>query len=180
MAESIITKRDMYIMAPEPIETEYIINPSHYSVYLYMCIALSLLGNGSVKIPLSSLGNDSVKTLPRHLMHKQQYNNCWTRRFLCGPCRTNESRRLFLPRTSCLVIVNWSFVVFGRRVTARFYKVLRLWIRGTLRPYPYKFITYLSAGILPTQLKAIGCEYTDIEFYFRYRPVYNAEPFEWY
>jgi hypothetical protein len=28
--------------------------------------------------------------------------NCWTRSFLCGPCRFKERRRLVLPRTSCL------------------------------------------------------------------------------
>jgi hypothetical protein len=27
--------------------------------------------------------------------------NCWTRRFQCGPCRIKESRRLALPRPSC-------------------------------------------------------------------------------
>jgi hypothetical protein len=34
-------------MAAEPISTEYFINPSHQSVFV--CIPLSLLGNGSVK-----------------------------------------------------------------------------------------------------------------------------------
>jgi hypothetical protein len=36
-------------------------------------------------------------------MHMQQYKNCWTRLFRCGPCRIKESRRLVLPRTSCLM-----------------------------------------------------------------------------
>jgi hypothetical protein len=27
--------------------------------------------------------------------------NCWRRRFLCGPCRIKESRRLVFPRTPC-------------------------------------------------------------------------------
>jgi hypothetical protein len=36
-----------------------------YSRCVYMCISLSLLGNGSVKVPLSVLGNDSVETLLR-------------------------------------------------------------------------------------------------------------------
>jgi hypothetical protein len=39
----------------------------------------------SVQLPL--LGNGSVETLPRHRMHTQQQKNCWTIRFLCGPCR---------------------------------------------------------------------------------------------
>jgi hypothetical protein len=69
----------MYIMAPEPISTTYFINPSHTC----MCI------------PLSLLGNDSVKTLTRQRTHTQQYN-CYKRRFLWGPCRIKESRRLEL------------------------------------------------------------------------------------
>jgi hypothetical protein len=48
----------MYIMALEPISTAYFINPSHWSVCLYV-YSLSLLGNGSVK-----------KTLPRKRIHK--------------------------------------------------------------------------------------------------------------
>jgi hypothetical protein len=45
------------------------------SLCVYMCI------------PLSTLGNGSVKTLLRQRIHTQQHKNCWTRRFLCGPCR---------------------------------------------------------------------------------------------
>jgi hypothetical protein len=48
----------MYIMTPEPILTAYLINPSQQSVCL--CIPLSLLGNGS------------VKTLPRQSEHTQK------------------------------------------------------------------------------------------------------------
>jgi hypothetical protein len=36
------------------------------SLCVCMCIHLSLLGNGSVKIPLALLCNSSIKTLPRH------------------------------------------------------------------------------------------------------------------
>jgi hypothetical protein len=35
-------------------------------------VLLSSLDNGSVKIPLSLLGNGSVKTLPRQRIHTQQ------------------------------------------------------------------------------------------------------------
>jgi hypothetical protein len=42
----------MYIMTPETIPTAYSINHFHQSVYLYV-YPLSLLSNGSVKIPLS-------------------------------------------------------------------------------------------------------------------------------
>jgi hypothetical protein len=37
-------------------------------------------------IPLSLLGNGSVKKLPQQRIHMQR-RNCWTRRFQCGPCR---------------------------------------------------------------------------------------------
>jgi hypothetical protein len=67
MDEPIFMKLGMYIMAPEPISTEYFINPSHQFVCLYV-----LLGNGYVKIPLSLPGNGSVKTLPGQLFHTQQ------------------------------------------------------------------------------------------------------------
>jgi hypothetical protein len=46
MPEPIFTKPRTYIMAPKPISTAYFMNPSHQSV----CIPLSLLGKGSVKM----------------------------------------------------------------------------------------------------------------------------------
>jgi hypothetical protein len=49
----------MYIMAPEPISTTYLINPCYQSVCLYV-------------YPLSLLGNGSVKTLSRQRTHTQQ------------------------------------------------------------------------------------------------------------
>jgi hypothetical protein len=61
----------------------------YISLCIYMCIPLSLLGNGS------------VKTLPLQRIHKQQYKTFWTHRFLCGPCRIKESRGLVLPGSSC-------------------------------------------------------------------------------
>jgi hypothetical protein len=42
-----------------------LIKKSLTSVCVSVCIALSLLGNGSVKIPLSLLENGSVEKLPR-------------------------------------------------------------------------------------------------------------------
>jgi hypothetical protein len=36
MAEPLFMKLGMYIMAPEPISVAYFINPSHYSVCLYV------------------------------------------------------------------------------------------------------------------------------------------------
>jgi hypothetical protein len=61
-----------------------------------MCISM-LLGNDSGKISLSLLGNGSVKMLPQQRIHTQRQKNCWTRRFLCGPCRIKGSRRLVVP-----------------------------------------------------------------------------------
>jgi hypothetical protein len=61
---------DMYSTAFEPILTAYFINPSHQYVYLH--IRLSLLGNCSVKISVSLLGNDSLKTLPRQCILMQE------------------------------------------------------------------------------------------------------------
>jgi hypothetical protein len=48
---------------------------SKKSMLVSVCILLSLLGNGS------------VKTFPRQRIHTQQYKNCWTRLFVCDPCR---------------------------------------------------------------------------------------------
>jgi hypothetical protein len=59
----IIIKLGVYIMAPSPISTAYFVNPSNQSVSLYVSRS-SLLGNGSVKIPLSLLGQGSLKRLP--------------------------------------------------------------------------------------------------------------------
>jgi hypothetical protein len=43
-------------------------------------------------------GKTATATTDIHAAKK----NCWTRRFLCGPCRMNEHRQLVVPRTSCL------------------------------------------------------------------------------
>jgi hypothetical protein len=79
MSEPIFMKPGVYITALESTSTTYFI----FGLWAYICTALSLLGNGS------------VKTLPRHRIHKQR-ENCWTRRLLCGPCRIKESRQLVL------------------------------------------------------------------------------------
>jgi hypothetical protein len=71
MLERIFIKFGMYIMAPEPISTAYLINPSHQSVCLYNVSHLSLLGNGS------------IKTFPQQRIH-QTKKNCWTRHSPCG------------------------------------------------------------------------------------------------
>jgi hypothetical protein len=75
-----------------------------------VCVSLlSLLGNGSVKIPVPFLGNCSVKTLPQQRIHRQQYKICCMRQFLCGPRRIKENRRLVLPRTFCFHVRFVSF-----------------------------------------------------------------------
>jgi hypothetical protein len=73
-----------------------------------MCIPLSLLGNGSVK---SSL---------RQRIYMQQYNNSWACYFLCGLYRIKISRRLVLPRTSC------TFLVFFQSIHKKYYLLLVL------------------------------------------------------
>jgi hypothetical protein len=40
----------------------------------------------------------------------RQQKNCWTRRFQSDPCRTKESRRLVLPRTSCYLSVCVTYI----------------------------------------------------------------------
>jgi hypothetical protein len=65
MVKPVFMKLDTCIMAPLSISTGYLTNPS-ISISVYMCILLPLLGDGSAKIPLSLIGNGSVKTLPRH------------------------------------------------------------------------------------------------------------------
>jgi hypothetical protein len=122
-------KLRMYIMAPEPISTAYFINPSYQSASV--CVSLlSLLGKGSVKcippfiarqrlgkqvpaakntsnnrrnvsvrlcIPLSLLGNNSVKTFQRQIVEGVV--------FYAVRAVWKESRRLVLPRTSCLYLI---------------------------------------------------------------------------
>jgi hypothetical protein len=57
-AEPIFMKLGMYVMAPEPMLTQYVVSP--ISLRVCMCILLTLLGNGS------------VETLPRQRIHAQQ------------------------------------------------------------------------------------------------------------
>jgi hypothetical protein len=61
----------MYIMAPEPVSTAYIINLSHQSVCLYV-YSLPLLGNESLNTSLTLLENDSIKMLPFQRIQMQQ------------------------------------------------------------------------------------------------------------
>jgi hypothetical protein len=91
MPEPIFMKLGMHIMAPETISMAYLIPP--ISLCVYMCIPLSLLGNGS------------VETLPLQRIHTQRQQNRSTRRVLCGPCRIKESRRLVLSRPSRILLL---------------------------------------------------------------------------
>jgi hypothetical protein len=66
------------------------------SLYVYMCIPLSLVGNGS------------IKTLPLQWIHMQQ-NNRLTCRFLFSMCSVSqESRRSVLSRTCFFFIPYFS------------------------------------------------------------------------
>jgi hypothetical protein len=81
-------KLDMYIMAPEPITTAYCINPSHQSLCLFvypLIVARQRLGKNVMRQQI-------------HLKTEELSDGL----FLCGPFRMKESRRLVLPRTSCL------------------------------------------------------------------------------
>jgi hypothetical protein len=51
--------------------------------------------------PVSLLGNGALKILPWQRMHTQECKNSWPRRFLCGPHRIKERRKLLvvIPRT---------------------------------------------------------------------------------
>jgi hypothetical protein len=115
----------MYFMSPDPISLSYFTNPSHYSVSVYVSL-LSLSGNGSVNtfprqqihatielldarvcwsLPVSFLGNNSVKTLPsqRRIVRSVVFS---TVRVV-----SKEIRRLVLPRTSC--IINFAQFLYG-------------------------------------------------------------------
>jgi hypothetical protein len=76
------------------------------SVCVSVCVSLlSLLGKGPVKcILLSLLGNNSVKTFPRQ-RRIGGFVFCWVR-FV-----SRKSRRLILPRTSCLFVSHVSSTV---------------------------------------------------------------------
>jgi hypothetical protein len=84
-------KLGMHIMICEPISTACIINSSHQ--FGHMCIPLSLLGDGS------------VKKLPWQRIHTQKLKNWWRRRSPSVRDLSKESRWLVLPRTSCLLSV---------------------------------------------------------------------------
>jgi hypothetical protein len=56
-------------------------------------------------IPLSFLGNGSVKMLERQRIHTQKYMNCWTRRFLCGQCRIKGTQAVSSSQNSLLSVV---------------------------------------------------------------------------
>jgi hypothetical protein len=49
-----------------------VLHKSVPAVRVSMCIRISFIENGSVKIPLSLLGNSSVEMLPRQRIHMQQ------------------------------------------------------------------------------------------------------------
>jgi hypothetical protein len=76
--EPISIKIGTYIMAPEPISTEWLNNPP--------------------SVAKQRLSRNVTATK----LYKQQ-NNCWTR-FQCVRCHITESRRLGLPRTTCFQI----------------------------------------------------------------------------
>jgi hypothetical protein len=91
MPEPIFMKLGMYIMALEPISTTYFINPSHQSVSV-ICIPLSLLGNGSVKNVTAATNTRNNRRTADHVV------------FCAFRIVSKENRRLVLPITSCFII----------------------------------------------------------------------------
>jgi hypothetical protein len=96
MPVPIFTKLGTYILAPEPISTAYI-PPVSLCVYM--------------RIPLSLLGNSSVKTLLRQQIHRQQYKN-WTRCFLCFRCCI-KGKLAISSYQNFLFLVFLSVIIFG-------------------------------------------------------------------
>jgi hypothetical protein len=70
MPEQIFIKHAMYIVTYEPISTASFINPFYQSV--------SVCPDFVARQRLGKIRYDDE--------YMQQYKNCWTRRFLCGPC----------------------------------------------------------------------------------------------
>jgi hypothetical protein len=56
-------------------------------------------------IPLSLLDNCSVKPLPRQRIQTQKLNNCWMRRFLCGPCFIKGKCKICSSQNFSLILV---------------------------------------------------------------------------
>jgi hypothetical protein len=97
MPETIFMKLGIYIMAPESISTAYFINPSHQSLCYHVhhpIVARQRLGKNitaATDIPLNN----------RRIVVRVV--------FYAARAITKESRRLVLPRTSCLALrLPWS------------------------------------------------------------------------
>jgi hypothetical protein len=101
MFESVCMKTGMCIMATEPILMSYFINPAH-SLCFYMRIPLSLLDNGS------------LYTFPRQRIYVTK-KNCWTRRFVCGPCLIKGESVVFFLCISLSLQSNGSVKTFPRQ-----------------------------------------------------------------
>jgi hypothetical protein len=95
MTELIFKKLGMYIMAREPISTACFINPFCQSVY--MCILLSLPGNGPEKKNVTAAMN--IHATIEELMDASFYLLC----------RIKESRRVVPPTTICILMkyIRW-------------------------------------------------------------------------
>jgi hypothetical protein len=64
-------KPGMYIMAPEPISTAYLIDPSLQSVCLHVYL-LSLQGNGSVNTFLPRRIHTTIELLMRSVSYQRE------------------------------------------------------------------------------------------------------------
>jgi hypothetical protein len=86
---------DMHIMVPEPISTAYFINPSHQPACLHVYPA---------SFARQRLGKNVTAATNTHARMEE----CWTRRFVCYPCRIKGKQRMsssqnFLLRISYLL-----------------------------------------------------------------------------
>jgi hypothetical protein len=80
----------MYIVAPEPISAAYIINPSHWSVCLYI--------NPTI-VARQRLDKNVTAVTNTHARIEVLFDSSFAVRVVPKQCT-----RLFLPRTSCSVI----------------------------------------------------------------------------
>jgi hypothetical protein len=104
-------KLSKYVMAPEPISTAYFINPSSVCVCVCVCVhvyvyTLLLLGSGSVKHYRGNAYKCSSWRIVGHIV------------FFAVRIISKESRRLVLPRTSCLILIFFLEVQRGSRCLA--------------------------------------------------------------
>jgi hypothetical protein len=92
-------------------------------------------------IPLSLLGNGSIKTLPPRRIHTKEDKNYLTRRFVCGPCLVRESKWLILPIACRYCILS--------SLTSRLTMLNALVLTWLAKPASHFHILYLTCASIP-------------------------------